>query len=133
MRWWQVGPAESVSGDPTRCPAAAYFLPHNRLLLSCVDVDEPTVSYCRSTLNLIHFNLTKVPADSAEEGFISAAVATPQLTQTLKVIACVIHNSIKYFPALQILAWDGDGGREQVQNNSIRKHQFVNQVCNCLV
>lgn len=80
MPWWQVSPAESVTGDPTRCPAAAYFLPRNTLLLSCVDVGEPTVSYCRSNLNLIHFNLTKVPADSAEEGLISAAVATPQLT-----------------------------------------------------
>jgi hypothetical protein len=38
----------------------------------------PTVSGAPSTLNLIHFNLTKVPADGAEEGLIS--VARCQLT-----------------------------------------------------
>lgn len=125
-------PGREREWRPHALPAAAYFLPRNRLLLSCVDVDEPTVSYCRSTLNLIHFNLTKVPADSAEEELISAAVATPQLTQTLKVIACVIHNSI-IFLGYKCRIQLGDGGRKQVQNNSIRKHQFVSRVYNYLV
>ncbi|PZC84172.1 hypothetical protein B5X24_HaOG205367 [Helicoverpa armigera] len=63
--WSAAGARRRRGGD------ASYFLPRGRLSQSRTDVAAPTVSYDRSTLNLIHFNLTKVPADSAEEGLIS--------------------------------------------------------------
>lgn len=60
----------SASRDPTRRarPISTASQSQSR---ADVAVAAPTVSYERSTLNLIHFNLTKVPADSAEEGLIS--------------------------------------------------------------
>ncbi|KAH9632452.1 hypothetical protein HF086_014536 [Spodoptera exigua] len=93
----ESGSARSVEvareRDPTRRGrrlgggGASYFLPRGRLSQSRTDVAASTVSYDRSTLNLIHFNLTKVPADSEEEGVISAGRTTAgsQLTHdTLK-------------------------------------------------
>lgn len=88
----ESGSARSVGvtreRDPTRRGrrlgggggGASYFLPRGRLSQSRTDVAASTVSYDRSTLNLIHFNLTKVPADSEEEGLISAGRTTAWFT-----------------------------------------------------